>query len=779
MNRNKEKKWENYCSYAPGIRRILGEKGEDRTFVSNGKSVSVNVIAVADGLSESGPFSAVGAKIITEIVVPFLEREFENIWELPPEKLFTFLSGSLWREFEKKLNKFCKENGLPEILTAKGNLNYNIDKYRTTLIACAVCGDRLIFVKFGNGFAVISGENGAYLLSASKNEGFATADVTLLSDSTNSEYEIRRYFLTDNVRSIALFSDGAEGDQRIYDIRGEHSIAPKYFRWIDSATESEENFKAAVADIAATSTSQDDVSVAVMLDKSVQYTAETVEKSMLVHDLYTHVTDGRHSVRQTADKPVQETREETREENRENIEEMIKKEIEKEYREEIREKIENEIREEVREELKKKPPRQRRVNMLKSLVLIFLITMIPVSFMLGKLANGNTGNDNPVQEQQNESENGGGSGNRTTQTKETDKTEVAAFTVVEDISAEIPKILVVGEHLELTGTVRPGNAEKNQIEWSVEKGSADVDGSILITKESGFLTVRATVKDGTANGDYIKDYEIKVISAPKITSQDGTALLFNHGGNFEVKMAENQGEFTFSLSNNAPRGVSIGRESGVIEISRETEIGTHTFEIEAKFASDERPSTKQEFTLRIITAPEITSQDGTALLFNHGGNFEVKTAENQGEFTFSLSNNAPRGVSIGRESGVIEISRETAIGTHTFEIEAEFVGGGIPSTKQEFTLRIVSDLYISTNTSPLNVRPIPQYILPPHMAFLHQFGPNSIVAAALTGSLEEETTKEGSRTFIKVYYGCFGGCDNHDCKTGWVDSEFLKNITDR
>jgi len=73
----------------------------------------------------------------------------------------------------------------------------------------------------------------------------------------------------------------------------------------------------------------------------------------------------------------------------------------------------------------------------------------------------------------------------------------------------------VGIPLTLTGTVLPGNATNKTIEWSViNAGSTEaaIAGNIFNAPSVGSATVRATIKNGIATGDYTKDFNIQVTS---------------------------------------------------------------------------------------------------------------------------------------------------------------------------------------------------------------------------------------------------------------------------
>ena len=478
INKNK---WKNYYLHVSGNKRSPDELGEDRAFADGEK---VNVITIADGISGAGPLSAVGADIITQIIVPFLEREFENIWGLPPEKLFTFLSDRLGNKFWNKLDKYCKENDLPTVKTPRGNLNpVNIEKYQTTVIACAVCENRMIFIKFGNGFAVICGESGAFLLSASKNEGFATPDVTLLSDPTNSEFEIGRYFLPEGVRSIALFSDGADYDKDLYD-SSSHCIGNGYVRWIEHAISSEKDFKNAVIKLAKNNNiSKDDVSVAVMFDEKLPH-IDKIEKESIIINLYklnekNNTTEDKINQNEAKNLPAP-------------ITPIIRNYVKLSHIRRI--KIKHPRRLEKHTNLV--IPREAKKNKgIKKKILLIISTLF---VLVGVYAGGIFSHDNLI--------------NFIQVRFISDKFENEDIPTFEIIG--VPTIATAGTPLALTGAVLPNNATNQSIIWSVVDaggtGAMISNNNILNTTEAGTVKVRATITNGVTNGDYTKDFNISV-----------------------------------------------------------------------------------------------------------------------------------------------------------------------------------------------------------------------------------------------------------------------------
>jgi len=76
----------------------------------------------------------------------------------------------------------------------------------------------------------------------------------------------------------------------------------------------------------------------------------------------------------------------------------------------------------------------------------------------------------------------------------------------------VPETGTARSPLILTGTVIPGSASKNAIEWLVkdpETTGASIDGNILNTQAEGFVIITAKIINGIAEGkDYTQDFHI-------------------------------------------------------------------------------------------------------------------------------------------------------------------------------------------------------------------------------------------------------------------------------
>ena len=77
----------------------------------------------------------------------------------------------------------------------------------------------------------------------------------------------------------------------------------------------------------------------------------------------------------------------------------------------------------------------------------------------------------------------------------------------------VPNVATVGVPLPLTGTVEPSDATNQTIVWSVVNSGttgADIIGGTLFCTSIGTATIKATIINGTATGDYEQGFSIKV-----------------------------------------------------------------------------------------------------------------------------------------------------------------------------------------------------------------------------------------------------------------------------
>jgi len=80
---------------------------------------------------------------------------------------------------------------------------------------------------------------------------------------------------------------------------------------------------------------------------------------------------------------------------------------------------------------------------------------------------------------------------------------------VTDIILDVPNTIIIGESLELKGTVKPDNATNKNIIWSVEgagaTGAKITQGNILTTEVEGSFSIKATIVNGKYS-DFTKNF---------------------------------------------------------------------------------------------------------------------------------------------------------------------------------------------------------------------------------------------------------------------------------
>jgi len=97
------------------------------------------------------------------------------------------------------------------------------------------------------------------------------------------------------------------------------------------------------------------------------------------------------------------------------------------------------------------------------------------------------------------------------------KTETCVVTVIQPVTdiTGVPVSAVVGTPLALIGTVTPGDATNQIIEWSVQSigttGASISDGNVLNTTAPGSVTLTAVITNGLVNGAFTKDFTITVM----------------------------------------------------------------------------------------------------------------------------------------------------------------------------------------------------------------------------------------------------------------------------
>ena len=92
-------------------------------------------------------------------------------------------------------------------------------------------------------------------------------------------------------------------------------------------------------------------------------------------------------------------------------------------------------------------------------------------------------------------------------------------------------------------------------------------------------------------------------------------------------------------------------------------------------------------TAAVPAAPVITSGNNTSIVYGAGSTFTV-TSTGSPARTYSLTGTVPAGVSINATTGVMSIASSTAVGVHSFTVNAS--NGVSPDATQSFTLTVTA-----------------------------------------------------------------------------------------
>ncbi len=103
---------------------------------------------------------------------------------------------------------------------------------------------------------------------------------------------------------------------------------------------------------------------------------------------------------------------------------------------------------------------------------------------------------------------------------------VIQFVPVTDMEMTNETTVVEGMDVQLTSNVFPSDATFKDVVWNVKSGEATIVDNTLHTNTAGEIVLTATILNGLGNGkDFIIDYSLRVIQAPKIIFGDGQTVM--------------------------------------------------------------------------------------------------------------------------------------------------------------------------------------------------------------------------------------------------------------
>jgi len=190
---------------------------------------------------------------------------------------------------------------------------------------------------------------------------------------------------------------------------------------------------------------------------------------------------------------------------------------------------------------------------------------------------------------------------------------------------------------------------------------------------------------GTDERNLTAEINLVATGTPVITS--GNTFTATHGtaATFTI-IATGTETIVFTLSDNAPDGVSIAEGASAITIANDVEVGTHNFTITA---TNDVGSATQNFTLTVVAAgtPIITSGNSTTVNQGVAGEFTLE-ATGADDIAFSLTGTPLDGVTIETGTSVLTIANTAAPGVHNLTIRATNTADETLFSEQAFTLTI-------------------------------------------------------------------------------------------
>jgi len=92
----------------------------------------------------------------------------------------------------------------------------------------------------------------------------------------------------------------------------------------------------------------------------------------------------------------------------------------------------------------------------------------------------------------------------------------------------VPSSAKAGAELTLAGTIIPSDASSKTIVWSIKDAGttgASISGNKLTTNSAGTVKITATVSKGTATGDFVKEFTIKVTETGESSDVGDSSLM--------------------------------------------------------------------------------------------------------------------------------------------------------------------------------------------------------------------------------------------------------------
>ena len=182
-------------------------------------------------------------------------------------------------------------------------------------------------------------------------------------------------------------------------------------------------------------------------------------------------------------------------------------------------------------------------------------------------------------------------------------------------------------------------------------------------------------------------------NSPTITSSDSTTFTVGNSENFTVTTSDGQTPIALFCDNNFPSGVTFqdnGDGTGSLYGTPDSGSGgVYNFTISAYSCAGDGAGTSQPFTLTVVEAPTITSDDNTTFTEGENGTFTVTTT---GDSPISLSlstDDLPAGVGfVDNGDGTATVSGTPFVGTASTYFPAFQACNNVDCVVQNFTLYV-------------------------------------------------------------------------------------------
>lgn len=174
----------------------------------------VKVMALCDGVSSSR-LAHIGARVAADFSVEFFSKHFDDIYDREYNETSRVLI-QYHQAFLEELSKVAEAQNGTAILRGKRIITDELGNYCTTIQLVAICENKCIYFKVGNGCAIILKKKHSEVLSDSIDDD-STDHLTFANTlSVLKQCEIKSFVIPEDVTAIILSTDGAEFENGIY-----------------------------------------------------------------------------------------------------------------------------------------------------------------------------------------------------------------------------------------------------------------------------------------------------------------------------------------------------------------------------------------------------------------------------------------------------------------------------------------------------------------------------------------------------------------------------------